>query len=234
MDDVPQKIGNVHSEFLSDFLAEFTQNYVKAAAGVMQLGIQPSAQLEPDDFLDKFARSRAQEKHGIKEEIFKFITTEANRDNHLCELILRKVENELKIKLTHYSGSFDYAAFQAIWHFGSSEEKMASKVFDTLSFTLNGIKQQHNTSQKHSVSLVPIIREAVKTVATSHQYKKKILYLDESDQQQGESNWQQTIYGNKYPSSEDSSKAVFSDNHPDQTVKRTMYIGRNKKITTET
>ncbi len=230
------KIGNLHSDFLDNFLESFTQNYVKAASAAINFNTTADSPVGYDDFLDKYARSRDQEtkKQGIKERIFKFITTEANRDNHLCELILRKADGIPKIKLTHYSGSFDYAAFQAIWHFAKSEEKMASKIFDTIAFTLDGIKKEHNVSQKHSVALAPIIREAVKPIAESYQYRKNILSLDESDLQQGESNWQQTLYGNKYPPLQEISKeTMLSDNYPDQPVKRTIYTGRNTKTVRE-
>ncbi len=230
------KIGNLHSEFLDDFLNNFTQNYVKAAAAGMRLDAQSISQPEYDDFLDKYARSRAQEatKQGIREQIFKFVNTEANRDNHLCELILRKASGKHKIKLTHYSGSFDYAAFQAIWHFNKSEEKLAGKIFDTLAFTLDGINKEHNSSQKHSVALAPMIREAVKPIAESHQYRKNAVALDESDLQSGESNWEQTLYGNKYPPfQEESKQQMFNSSHNEGSVKRTMYTGRNSKTTKE-
>lgn len=167
------------------------------------------------------------DRNRIKEQIFKFVSTESNRDNHICEVILRKTADKYRIKLTHYSGSFDYAAFQSIWHFANNEEEAAHKVFATLARVLNDIKQEHNSSQKHSVALVPNIREAVKTIAESHRHKKNILSLDENDLQRGESDWQQTIYGSKYPAyQEESKQEMFSGGH-NETVKRTMHTGRS-------
>ncbi len=185
-----------------------------------------------DDFLDKFAKNKIADENRIKEQIFKFVNTEANRDNHICELILRKVADKYKIKLTHYSGIIDYAAFQSIWHFSEQEEKTANKVFDTLAFTINGIKEEHNKNQRHSTTLTPMIREAVKSVSEAHQYRKNILSLDESDLQVGESNWERTLYGNKYPEyQEESKQEMLSNNHCEGSVKRTVYTGRNSKTT---
>ncbi len=222
----------------SDILDNFAENYSK----LVQVLIQPTASVQAndlpdqpyDDFLDKFATHQIEttKKNSIKEQLFKFVTTENNRDNHFCELILRKVADRYKIKLTHYSGSFDYAGYQAMWNFLKSEKKTADQVFTTLAHVLNGIQRQHNASQKHGVALAPIIREAVKTIAESHQYKKNILSLDESDLQQGESDWQQTIYGNKYPAyQEEAKQETLSGNHEKANIKRTSYIGRNTKIT---
>ena len=186
----------------------------------------------PEDFLDKFAKNKIADENRIKEQIFKFVNTEANRDNCISELILREVDDKFKIKLTHYSGSFDYAAFQSIWHFAKNEEKTANKVFDTLKFAINGIKEEHNKNQKHSTSLTPIIREAVKSIAETHQYRKNIISLDESDLQTGESNWEKSIYGGKYPEfQEESKQEMFDKNHNEGSIKRTMYTGRNSKTT---
>ena len=255
------KTGNNYSEFLEKFTQNYKtvakmhdniatksqelNSLVKEADDAEQLLIgendhkispKPTIQTNKkyDDFLDKFARNKITDENRIKEEIFKFINTEANRDNHICELILRKTADKYKIKLTHYSGSFDYAAFQSIWHFANNEEKTANKVFDTLTFTINGIKEHHNKNQKHSTSLTPIIREAVKSVAETHQYRKNAVSLDESDLQSGESNWEQTLYGSKYPQyQEDSKQSMFSGNDKKESIKRTMYTGRNSKTTKE-
>ena len=231
------KIGNQYS----DILDNFTENYSKIVQTLIRsTSVQAENDIQPKpsyaDFLDKFSRHQieATRKDSIKEQIFKFVTTENNRDNHLCELILRKVADRYKIKLTHYSGSFDYAGYQAIWHFADSEEKTADQVFTTLTHVLNDIKRQHNVSQKHSVALAPIIREAVKTVAETHQYRKNILSLDEGDLQQGESDWQQTIYGSKYPEyQEEPKQEKLSGYHEKANIKRTSYVGRNTKITEE-
>lgn len=170
----------------------------------------------------------------INKRSFEFVNTESNRDNYLSELVLRKTGNKLKIKLTHYSGSFDYSAFQAIWHFEPNEIKTAEQVFDTVAYMIDGIKEQHNMNQKHPTTLVPIIREAIKPVAESHQYRKNILSIDESDLQPGEADWQQTIYGNKYPAyQEESKQEMFNYDHLDAPVKRTMYTGRNTKESKE-
>ena len=169
------KTGNQFSEILDNF----TENYSKLVQFLMPKTTaqteNPTVQADSyDDFLDKFARHQieATRKNSLKERSFKFVTTENNRDNHFCELILRKVADRYKIKLTHYSGSFDYAGYQAIWHFADSEKKTADQVFGTLSHVLNDIERQHNASQKHGVALAPIIREAVKTIAETHQYRK--------------------------------------------------------------
>ena len=228
------KSGNHYSAILDNF----TENYAK----LVQILIPKSAvQDEPivqsssyEDFLDKFAKHRieATRKNSIKEQLFKFVTTENNRDNHFCELILRKVADRYKIKLTHYAGSFDYAGYQAIWHFAETEKKTADQVFATLTHTLNDIQRQHNESQKHAVALAPIIREAVKPIAENHQYRKNVLSLDEADQLQGEANWQKAIYGNKYPEyQEESKQEMLSGNHEKINVKRTSYVGRNTKVT---
>ena len=181
-----------------------------------------------DDFLDKFAIQ--DRKNAVREQVFKFVTTETNRDNHLCELILRKAANEHKIKLTHYSGSFDYSAFQAIWHFKTAETTLANRIFDTIAFTLNGIEQDFNKTQKHGVSLVPVIREAIKPIAETHQYRKNILSLDEADLQQGETNWGDTIYSGRNLDPQEVNKKT-TGYHEKANIKRTVYTGRNSKTT---
>jgi len=246
----------------SEFLDEFTKNYnamakiheniaakfaelnslLKEANEADALLINTSQNEEKtaetqktySDFLDKCAKNKVTSEDRIKEARFKFVNTEPNRDNHICELILRKTSDKYKIKLTHYSGSFDYAAFQSIWHFSNREEKTANKVFDTLEFALNGIKDEHNKNQKHSSSLTPMIREAIKPIEENHQYNKNSVTLNESDLQQGESNWQQTLYGNKYPQYEENSKQeLFNGKHSEGKTKRTFYTGRSSNITKE-
>lgn len=171
-------------------------------------------------------------KQTLRKRSFEFINTESNRDNYLSELILRKTGGKYKIKLTHYSGAFDYAAFQSIWHFGSNEFKMAQQAFDTISYALDGIKERHNITLQHPTNLVPIIREAIKPVAEAHQYRKNILSIDESDLQSGESDWQQTVYGNRYPPyQEESKQQMLSNNHPQYPVRRTRCRGRNSRTT---
>lgn len=252
------KTGNNYSSFLD----EFAQNYramseihaniahkseelsslIKEAHETEQILFDTNTDSIPEpptytryqDFLDKFAKQKIANENRIKEETFKFITTEPNRDNHVCELILRKAAGKYKIKLTHYSGSFDYAAFQSIWHFADNEAKTADKVFNTLALVINEIKNQHNKRQKHSASLAPIIREAVKPIAKAHQYRKNVVFLDENDLQSGESDWEQTIYGSKYPQyQEESKQSMLNDNHNEGAIKRTMYTGRNSKTTKE-
>ncbi len=253
------KTGNNYSEFLESF----TKNYSTMAKihaniadkskelnGLVQEASDAedtligdgSSKPEPrvaektgyEDFFDKFAKNKVGNDNRIKERIFKFVNTEPNRDNHYCELILRKIADKYKLKLTHYSGSFDYAAFQSIWHFSNQEQKTADKVFDTLAFAIDGIKKDHNENQRHSTSLTPMIREAVKPVAETHQYRKNAVHLDESDLQSGESNWEQTLYGTKYPEyQEESKQSMFNSNHDEGSVKRTMYTGRNSKTTKE-
>ncbi len=224
------KIGNHHSKLLDNF----TENYAKIAKMILQHDFEPEKEpaVDYDDFLDKFVKN--QSKDVIRSQIFRFLTTEANRDNYLCELILKKTADHYKLKLTHYSGSFDYAAFQSIWKFAESEKKLANNVFDSLTYALDGIRSRHNADIKHPTTLVPIIREAIKPIAESHQYRKQILSLDENDLQQGENDWQQTIYGSKYPEYQDESKqAMFSGDHQEEPVKRTMYTGRNSKTIEE-
>jgi len=231
------KIGNDYSGLLNNF----TENYAKIAKMLLNAkadtGDFPENDVtssEYDTLLDKFARHRmeADSKTAIKEQLFKFINTEENRDNHLCELILRRVEDSYKLKLTHYTGSFDYAGFQNIWKFAKTEEKLAKQVFDTVVFTINGIKEKHNRGMKHTTTILPMIREAVKTIAESHQKRKNILSLDEKDIQRGESDWEQTLYGNKYPPlQEETRQEMFHGNHEKANIRRTMYTGRNTKTT---
>jgi len=220
----------------SHFLDNFTENYAKIAKIVMEhddIDI-PESDITIagySDFLDKFAKS--QSKDVIKSQVFRFVTTEANRDNYSCEVILRKIADSYKLKLTHYSGSFDYAALQSIWKFAKTEEKLAKQVFETLVYALNGIQKQHNANMKHPTTIAPIIREAIRPIAETHRYKKQILALDEGDLQHSEKNWQQTIYGSKYPELQEESKQdKFSGRHNEEVVKRTMYTGRNTKIVT--
>ncbi len=174
----------MHSELLDNF----TENYAKIAKMILHRDFsQPEttpADTGYDDFLDKFAKKQAIDV--VKSQIFRFLTTEANRDNYLCELILRRTADHFKLKLTHYSGSFDYAAFQSVWKFAGKEEGLAKRVFDTITYALDGIKKQHNANVKHPTTLVPIIREAIKPIAETHQYRKQILSIDESDLQHGE------------------------------------------------
>ncbi len=135
----------------------------------------------------------------IRKRAFEFINTESNRDTYLCELLMRKIANKYKIKLTHYSGILDYAAFEAIWSFDTSQESVASRVFETLSYTLEGIKENYNRTMMPAGMLTPMIREAVKPVAESNQFKTNILSLDEGTKVGGEIDWREAIYGQKYP-----------------------------------
>ncbi len=232
------KIGNQYS----DLLDNFTKNYGEMVKTIisehhkyeLKEASKPDKNHIYSDFLDKFAiqQRKNRDKDTIREQIFKFITTETNRDNHACELILRKLADKYKMKLTHYSGSFDYAAFQAIWNFKTSEQKSAYQAFDTIELILNGIAQDHNKTQKHGVSLVPIIRQAIQLIAESHQQKQHILSLD--DKQQSESNWETLIYGGKYPALQEENKTkLLIGNHEKANIKRTTYIGRNTKVTKE-
>lgn len=230
------KSGNLYSELLDNF----TENYAKVAKMILNQNSGHTFHNEPiqfsagyDDFLDKFAKN--QSKDVVKSQMFRFLTTEANRDNYRCELILRKIADNFKIKLTHYSGSFDYAALQSVWKFADTEEKLAKSVFDTLAYAIDGIKTQHNSGTKHPTSLAPVIREAIKPIAEAHQYRKQILSLDESDLQRGENDWQQTIYASRYPEyQEETKQEMFSGKHKEEApVKRTTYTGRNSKTTRE-
>ncbi len=228
------KIGNQYSELLDNF----TKNYgemVKTIISEHHKYEHEEKTATYDDFLDKFAVQELEKRKSdtIREQIFKFVTTEANRDNNICELILRKIANQYKMKLTHYSGSFDYAAFQSVWCFQPKEAKLANRIFDTVAFVLNGIKQDYNKTQKHSVNIVPVIREAIKPIAETHQYKKNILSLDEANLQQGETNWEKAIYGNKYPNDQEQSHEKLMGNHEKANITRTTYKGRNTKIIRE-
>lgn len=234
------KTGNNFSELLNNF----TENYAKIAKMLLNAEVNDEhipkieeATSKYISLIDKFARSRSSDisKNAISERIFKFINTENNRDNHICELILRKTDEKfLKLKLTHYTGSFDYAGFQHIWKFKKNEEDFAKKVFSTISLAINSIKDKHNSERNPASTLVPMIREAVKPIAPTYQFKKQILSLDESDLQRGENNWQQAIYGNKYPElQEESKQEKFSGNEKHETFKRTMYVDRNTKVTKE-
>lgn len=243
------KIGNNHSDLLDSFvekyskndLSSLTENYAKIADVVLGkfldriLPIKETKVKEPykyDDFLDKFAVKESE--NIIKSQAFRFFTTEANRDNCICELVLRKQADHYKLKLTHYVGSFDYAAFQSVWKFSESEKKLSQRVFKSLAYALDGIKNQHNADIKHPITIVPIIREAIKPIAESHQYRRQILAVDEIDLQQGEHDWEEAVYGTRYPEFQDENKqAMFSGDHTQQPAKRTMYTGRNSKITEE-
>ncbi len=227
--------GNLYSELLDNF----TENYAKVAQMILSQDSGHTFEDKPkqlvagyDDFLDKFAKKQA--KDVVKAQMFRFLTTESNRDNYHCELILRKIADNYKLKLTHYSGSFDYAALQSVWKFAETEEKLAKSVFDTLAYAIDGIKNQHNSDTKHPISLAPIIREAIKPIAEANQYRKQILSLDESDMQCGEHDWQQTIYGSNYPKyQEETKQEMFNSSHDEGAVKRTAYTGRNSKTTRE-
>lgn len=227
------KSGNLYSELLDNF----TENYAKVAQMILSQDSEHTFENEPklagyEDFLDKFAKKQA--KNVVKAQTFRFLTTESNRDNYHCELILRKIADNYKLKLTHYSGSFDYAALQSVWKFADTEEKLAKSVFDTIVYALDGIKTQHNANTKHPTSLAPIIREAIKPIAEANQYRKQIFSLDESDLQRGENDWQQTIYASRYPEyQEETKQEMFSGNHEKANIKRTSYVGRNSKITEE-
>ena len=234
------KSGNLYSELLDNF----TENYAKVAQMILsrdsghKFKNEHKVENEPelagyDDFLDKFARKQA--KDVVKAQTFRFLTTESNRDNYHCELILRKLANHYKLKLTHYAGILDYAALQSVWKFAETEEKLAKSVFDTLVYALDGIKTQHNANTKHPTSLAPIIREAIKPIAEANQYRKQILSLDESDLQRGENDWQQTIYASRYPEyQEETKQEMFSGKHKEEApIKRTAYTGRNSKTTQE-
>ena len=98
---------------------------------------------------------------------------------------------------------------------------------------MNGIQTQHNSDIKHPTTLAPIIREAIRPIAEKHQYHKRILSLDESDIQRGEENWEQTVYGTRYPEYQEETKQEMFYGHKEEPIKRTAYKGRNSKTTKE-
>jgi len=165
---------------------------------------------------------------------FDFICTESNRDRYICELVMRQARNQYKIKLTHYAGILDYSAFQAIWIFSKGEEDFATRVYNLLERELERIQEEHDKSMTHPTNLVPIIREAVRPIAVNHRIEKNSVSLKASDSVASEDNWEKAVYGNRYPEYHEESKQERKlDNHPKETIKRTVYEGRNKKTTKE-
>lgn len=164
---------------------------------------------------------------------FEFICTESNRDKYLCDLILRKTKNNYKLKLTHYAGILEYPAFQVSWIFKQGEEDFAIRVADLIEREIERIQENHNQSMKHPTNLTPIIREAIRPIAVHHRIEKYAVPLREIDIVSGESDWEQSVYGNRYPEYTEGIQEQFvkDDNHPKESIKRTLYKGRNKKVT---
>ncbi len=180
---------------------------------------------------EKVARIEAK-KEKIKKRSFEFISTESNRDTYLCELVLRRVEDVYKIKLTHFAGILHYPAIEILWQFNDREGQLASTVFETVAYTLEGIREDYNRSMSHPLTLTPIIREAVRPVSETHRLKTNIPSLDEREYMPGEANIEQIIYGNRYPAYSESNKTqhhFYQGNQTEPVVKRTMHRGRSRK-----
>ncbi|KKM87171.1 hypothetical protein LCGC14_1271590 [marine sediment metagenome] len=103
-----------------------------------------------------------------KRQTFDFICTESNKERYICDLNLSEVSGSCNLKLTHYSGTLNRAAFQVNWHFKTSERNIATSVFDLCSNELARIQENHNRSMRHPDILTSLISEAINPISTNH------------------------------------------------------------------
>jgi len=99
---------------------------------------------------------------------FDFICAESNRDQHLCNLLLNKIKNIYKLKISHCIGVPEYPILQVVWIFRKRERESAIKVADLIESKLEEIQENHNQGMEHPANLAPIIREAIQSIAVNH------------------------------------------------------------------
>ncbi len=117
--------------------------------------------------------------HG-NEHSLKFINTDTNSDTYECEVIIKRTDYNVEVRLGVISSILAYPAFEQFWIYGSGNYKEAAKTYNKIIHTIEDIKIDYEAEIVPGSTLSAMIREAMRPIDPMHKETMRQVPLNES------------------------------------------------------
>jgi hypothetical protein len=120
-------------------------------------------------------------------------------DPYECRVYITDGPDKISVSITLIHIFMGVVSWQDFWKFGKNERSAARATFKKVSEIAEKIVGEFGDGSKPTQLLHTYLREACRFIDPQHKPTSRIPHIDWAREQEGETDWRNSLYGNRYP-----------------------------------
>ncbi len=127
------------------------------------------------------------------------ISRQNDADGATCKVSMVESKAKYAVNVTYTTDIYAFPLFEETWIFAKGEGKRAIKVYNRIVNILEDLKAESEDAEVPTPSIQGKVREELRFVDVDRKKPPISISQAASRHEPGETDWRQTIYGNRYP-----------------------------------